>query len=211
MKQFPRFVPPLILIAVGHRDRDPRLAILILLPRLDRDGATLRKLVGVAEEIEQGLPDPHLIGLHRLQRGAAVGHDPVGVLGPERCYLRSLDNIVDRLRHENDEPWSSIRPASISGKIENVVDQREQMTGSTTTRSRSSISSSRLRSRASSCSISVTPMIAFSGVRNSCDMFARKPDLVRLFVGRIARGGKCLLVAFALSDVRIDDDDFAIR
>ena len=45
------------------------------------------------------------------------------------------------------------------------------------TRSSGSISSSRFKSRASSCSISVTPMIAFSGVRSSCDMLARNCDL----------------------------------
>src|SRR5213082_2613844 len=43
-------------------------------------------------------------------------------------------------------------------------------------RSSGSASSGRFRSRASSSSISVRPMTAFSGVRSSCDMFARNCD-----------------------------------
>ena len=72
---------------------------------------------------------------------------------------------------------SSILPGLDLGEIENVVDQREQVAAGAHHALQRLHLSSRLRSRASSSSISVTPMIAFSGVRSSCDMLARNCDL----------------------------------
>src|SRR5215510_10118067 len=54
------------------------------------------------------------------------------------------------------------------------------------TRSSGSISSSRLKSRASSRSISVTPMMAFNGVRSSWLILARNCDLCWLAISRLA-------------------------
>ena len=70
----------------------------------------------------------------------------------------------------------SILPASILDRSRMSLISASRCLAARSTRSSGSSSSSRFRSTASSCSISVTPMIALSGVRNSCDMLARNCD-----------------------------------
>ena len=72
----------------------------------------------------------------------------------------------------------SILPGLDLRQVENVVDQREQVpAGAQHALQRLELVLPLRGRRASSCSISVTPMIAFSGVRSSCDMLARNCDL----------------------------------
>jgi hypothetical protein len=50
---------------IRYRERNPIPVILLSMTGIDRNGATLGKLVGVAHEIEERLPQAHLIGMHR--------------------------------------------------------------------------------------------------------------------------------------------------
>jgi hypothetical protein len=59
----------------GHGDRDLVAVVLLLLPRVDGDGAVVGELVGVARQIQQCLPQAHLIGMQRLD--CIVTIDPV--------------------------------------------------------------------------------------------------------------------------------------
>src|ERR1700730_19186863 len=49
---------------VGNRDDETVAAIVLSLPRVDGDGAMAGELGGIAHEVQQRLPQPHLIGLH---------------------------------------------------------------------------------------------------------------------------------------------------
>ena len=59
----------------GHGDRDLVAVVLLLLPRVDGDGAVVGELVGVAQQIQQRLPQAHLIGMQRPD--CIVTIDPV--------------------------------------------------------------------------------------------------------------------------------------
>ena len=77
----------------------------------------------------------------------------------------------------NDSRCSSIRPASIFDRSRMSLIRASRCRAARSTRSSGSSSSSRLKSRASSSSISVTPMMALSGVRSSWLILARNCDL----------------------------------
>jgi hypothetical protein len=79
---------------VGNRERNPIAVILLLMTGIDRNGATLGKLVGVAREIEQRLPQPHLIGVHRPDLAIAMHRDLIAVLGSQR--FDGLDDLIDQ-------------------------------------------------------------------------------------------------------------------
>src|SRR6516162_9134151 len=69
---------------VGNRDRNPVAAVFLALPRVYANGAALGEFVGVAHQIEQGLPQPHRVGMQRLNCAIAVDSDPIAVLGCQR-------------------------------------------------------------------------------------------------------------------------------
>ena len=91
---------------------------------------------------------------------------------PMVCTTSSTNGAIAK-----DSRWRSILPASIFDRSRMSLISASRCLAARSTRSSGSSSSSRFRSTASSCSISVTPMIALSGVRNSCDMLARNCDL----------------------------------
>src|SRR5262245_45288206 len=66
--------------SVGDREGDPVAAVLRSLPSDDGDGALLSELVGVAHEVQQRLPQPHLVGMHHPDRGVAMDRDLVAIL-----------------------------------------------------------------------------------------------------------------------------------
>ena len=54
------------------------------------------ELVGVAHQIQQRLPQPHLVGLHHAEVDGAIDCNPVRVLRRER--FDGLDDISDQRR-----------------------------------------------------------------------------------------------------------------
>src|SRR6516165_326531 len=44
---------------IGDGDGDPIAAVFLPMPRIDGNGAAFREFIGIAQEIEQGLPQPH--------------------------------------------------------------------------------------------------------------------------------------------------------
>src|SRR6516165_2618298 len=54
---------------IGNSNGDPIAAIFLPLPRINGNCAALRKLVGVAHEVEQRLPEPHLVSMQPPDRG----------------------------------------------------------------------------------------------------------------------------------------------
>src|ERR1700730_17316395 len=79
-----------------YRERNPIAAVLLSMMSIDRNGATLGKLVSVDHEIKQRLPQPHLVGTHRLDLAVAMDGDLIAVLGCQR--LDGLDDLSDYRR-----------------------------------------------------------------------------------------------------------------
>ena len=50
---------------IRHRERDPIAAVLLSLMSGDGDSAFFGELVGVARQVEQGLPEAGLVGMDR--------------------------------------------------------------------------------------------------------------------------------------------------
>ena len=69
---------------VRNRERDPIAAVLLSLMSSDGDSAFLGELVGVAREIEQGLSQPGLVGVHRAEVRWALDDEAVAVLRRHR-------------------------------------------------------------------------------------------------------------------------------
>ena len=110
---------------VGDRERDPVAAILLFLVSGDGDGALFGELVGVAHEVQQRLPQPHLVGVHHPDRGVAMNHDLVAVLRRQR--LDRLDDRVDQRRQSKTIQIKLHPPGLDLGEVEDVVDQGEQV------------------------------------------------------------------------------------
>ena len=87
--------------------------------------AALRKLIRIAHEIEQRLPQTHLVCMKRSDRGIATDRDPVLVFRRQR--LDGLDDIVDQRRKAESIKMKLHPPRLDLGEVENVVDQCEQM------------------------------------------------------------------------------------
>ena len=103
--------------------RDPVTAVFLCLARINGNGAALRKLVGVAHEIEQRLPQPHLIAMQPPDRSIATDCDLVGILRRQR--LDGLDHIVDQ-RSEREIFELQLHPSSLDlGQVEDVIYEGE--------------------------------------------------------------------------------------
>ena len=76
--------------------RDPVAAVLLLLPRVNGDGAVVGELVGVAQQVQQRLPQAHLVGVQRPDRSVTLNRDLVAVLRRQR--FDGLDDVVDQRR-----------------------------------------------------------------------------------------------------------------
>ena len=83
------------------------------------------ELVGVAHEVQQRLPQPHLVGMHRPDRSVAMDRDLVGVLRRQR--FDGLDDIVDQRRERESFEMKLHPPGLDLGEVEDVVDQGEQV------------------------------------------------------------------------------------
>jgi hypothetical protein len=85
----------------------------------------LRELVGVAHEIEQRLPQPHLVGMQRADRTVAANRDLVGILRRQR--FDGLDHVVDE-RRKREIFELQLHPAGFDlREVEDVVYQSEQV------------------------------------------------------------------------------------
>ena len=92
-----------------------------------------------------------------------------------RQRLDGLDHLVDQRRQSKRLQVKLHPPGLDLGEVEDVVDQREQVAAGTEHAvERLEVL---LEASASSRSISVTPMMALSGVRSSWLMLARNCDL----------------------------------
>ena len=66
--------------SVADRDGHPVAGTFLPLSCVDGDGAVVGELVGVAHEVQQRLPQSHLVGMQRLDRGVTMEHNLIGVL-----------------------------------------------------------------------------------------------------------------------------------
>ena len=111
---------PVSVTAIVIQSRPSSVALLAV----DGDGAVIGKLVGVAEEVEQRLPDPDLVGMHHPDR-SAMDCDLVAVLRRQR--LRGLDHVSDQ-RLDGKGIQVQLHSSGLDlGEVENVVDQGEQV------------------------------------------------------------------------------------
>jgi hypothetical protein len=60
--------------SIGDGDGDTITTVFLSMARIDGNRSALRKLVGIAHEIEQRLPEPHRIRMQRSDRAIAVDH-----------------------------------------------------------------------------------------------------------------------------------------
>src|SRR3984893_14901730 len=81
---------------IGYSDGDPIAAVFLSMPCINGYRSTLRKLVRIAHEIEQGLPQPHLISMQHADRGFTTDRHPVVILRRQR--LDGPDHAVDERR-----------------------------------------------------------------------------------------------------------------
>ena len=146
---------------------------------VDRGGSSrhvplLRELVGVAHQVEQRLPKPDRDRRASCRGSWQLDLEPVLVLLASGARWssppRRSAEPAQRLRVELQLPGLDL------GEVEHVVDQAEQVPGGAQHRSQRFERLVRGDS-ASSRSISVTPMMALSGVRSSWLMLARNCDL----------------------------------
>jgi hypothetical protein len=70
--------------------------VIARLPRINGNRSTLRKLICVAHEIKQRLPQPHLVGMHRPDLAVAMDRKLIAVLGCQR--FDGLDHVGDQWR-----------------------------------------------------------------------------------------------------------------
>jgi hypothetical protein len=66
--------------SVAHRDGDPVVATFLPLSCVDGDGAVVGELVGVAHEVQQRLPQSHLVGMQRPDLSVTLNRELIGVL-----------------------------------------------------------------------------------------------------------------------------------
>src|SRR3984893_9280335 len=110
---------------VGHRDRDPVAAVLLSLVSGDGDSAFLGELVGVARQVEQGLPEAGLVGVDRAEARWAINDEAVVVL--RRHRLNRPGHVLDSGHQRERFEVKLHAPRLDLGQIENVVDQGEQV------------------------------------------------------------------------------------
>ena len=112
---------------IRHRDFNPFPVIDLPAPCTDRQRAALGELVGIADEVQQRLPNAHLVSVNRLRRRVAIHHDSVAVVCRQR--LERLHDIVDQWGDREGLKVQLHPPSFNLGEIENIVDQGEQVSG----------------------------------------------------------------------------------
>ena len=85
------------------------------------------RLVGVTCQVEQGLPEPGLVGVDCAEVRWAFDHDPIGILRSHR--IDGLGHVVDHRRHRECFKVKLHPPSLDFGEVENVIDQGEEMPG----------------------------------------------------------------------------------
>src|SRR6516165_4901561 len=81
---------------ISDSDSDPIAGAFLSMPRINGYGAALRKLIRIAHEVEQRLPQPHLIGMQPADRSIATDREAVLVLCRQR--LDGFDHAFDEGR-----------------------------------------------------------------------------------------------------------------
>jgi hypothetical protein len=104
---------------------DPIVVPVAPLPRVDGDGAVIGKLVGVAQEVEQRLTQPHLVGMQRFDCRITMDCNLICVLCCQ--WLDGLNHVGDQRREREGFEMQLHPPGLDLGKVENIVDQGEQM------------------------------------------------------------------------------------
>jgi hypothetical protein len=91
--------------------------------------STLRKLIGVAQEVQKRLAQPHRVGMQRADRAVAMDCDLVPVLRRQR--FDRLDNALDQWRKSEGFEIKLHPPGLDLGQVKDIVDQGEQVPGCT--------------------------------------------------------------------------------
>ena len=111
---------------VGDGNSNPVAAILLHLARVNRDGTALRKFVGVAHEVQQRLPQSHLVAIERADRRGTIDRDLVGIL---RCEgFDRLGYASDQGRERKGFELELHPPGLDLREVEDVIDQNQKMT-----------------------------------------------------------------------------------
>ena len=133
---------------VGDRDRHP-FAARPRVARFDanRDRAVLGELAGVAREIEQRLPDPHLVGAHRCRCRRRSRRPPGCRSSPPACRCVAPTSATSGAMAKAST-CSSILPASILERSRMSLISASRCRPARSTRSSGSSSSVALRGRA---------------------------------------------------------------
>src|SRR6516164_2932686 len=96
-------------------DREPEM------PRINGYGAALRKLIRIAHEVEQRLPQPHLIGMQPADRSIATDREAVLVLCRQR--LDGFDHAFDEGREREIFELQFHASGLDLREVENVIDE----------------------------------------------------------------------------------------
>jgi hypothetical protein len=84
---------------VRNRECDPVTAVFLCLVSGDGDSAFLGELVGVARQVEQGLPEAGLVGVDRAEVRWAIDEEAVAVLGRHRSIVLATSSIKGTSRN----------------------------------------------------------------------------------------------------------------
>ena len=137
-----------------------------------------RELDRVREEVEDHLAERALVAVDQVDvgRGSSESRTPP-LLARSRTITTPRSSAS---RSENGADLELDLPGLDLGQVEHVVDQRQRWLPDERMSSRYSSCFSLTSPKSRSRSTCEKPMIAFSGVRSSCDMFARNSVLCRL-------------------------------
>src|SRR5262249_57829293 len=97
-------------------DRNPIAAVFLRPLRMNRNRAALRKFIAIAQEIQQGLPQPHWVGMQRPNCAVAADNELVAIFYRER--LNGLDHAVDERRKRKVFELKLHAPGFDLGKVE---------------------------------------------------------------------------------------------
>ena len=106
--------------SVSNRELDPVAAVFLSLASSDRDSAFLGELIGVARQVEQGLPKTGLVGVDRTEVRWAIDDEAVAVL--RRHRLNCLSHVLDHGHQRERFEMKLHAPRLDLRQVENIVD-----------------------------------------------------------------------------------------
>ena len=160
---------------IGDGKLDPAAAVADP-ARPQRDLALLGELAGIAQEIEQDLPQPHR-DRRSARRGSPARRRPAGSCSARRAGARCRSPRRSAAQASTDSGLSSSLPASILERSSTWLMRPSRWLPAACTRRSGSCAFSVPKRAALVTIISVSPMMALSGVRSSWLMLARNCDL----------------------------------